>query len=185
MKAKVINSELEDYNASFKVRRMNFEQVIVNYPTGNGIKIFSFSDVECISENKTDDFLIENREFLKIKLKRGIGVAFYSALKESIEENLKEKILNLDVIKDKYSINKRGVWQKELVIFVNKKHPIDIISSGENFKKNSYNIIINEFSKKNFLDLCEEELRCLQKEVEQKNGTITRLQHVIESCEGL
>lgn len=179
MKVKVINSNLEDFNNTFKVRRMNFDQIIVNYPTGDGIKVFLFSDVECISENKIDDFLIENREFLKIKLKRGIGVAFYNALKESIEEEIDEKVTHIKVIKDKYNINKRGIWEKELIIFANKKHPLDIICSGEKFKKDSYNIITNKIFKDNFLEICNVELEHLRKEIEQKNGIISSLEEII------
>lgn len=180
MKVKIINSKLEDFNNTFKVRRMNFNQIIVNYPTGDGIKVFLFNDVECISENKIDEFLIENREFLKIKLKRGMGVAFYNALKESIEEEIDEKVNHIKVIKDKFNINKRGIWEKELIIFANKKHPLNIISSGEKFKKDSYNIITHKILKENFIEICTEELEHLRKEIEQKNGIISSLEEVFE-----
>ena len=60
MKVKIINNSLEDYGNEFKVRRMNYDQIIVNYPTGTGLKKFTYEDVECISENEIDDFLINN-----------------------------------------------------------------------------------------------------------------------------
>lgn len=180
MKVKIINSKLEDFNNTFKVRRMNFDQIIVNYPTGDGIKVFLFDDVECISENKIDEFLIENREFLKVKLKRGMGVAFYNALKESIEEEIDEKVTHIKIIKDKYNINKRGIWEKELIIFVNKKYSLYIISSGEKFKKDSYNITTNKILKENFLEICNDELEYLRKEVAQKNGIISSLEGILQ-----
>ena len=65
MEVKVINNNLDDFGNSFKVRRMNFDKIIVNYPTESGIKSFSFEDVECISENNIDEFLIKNKEFFK------------------------------------------------------------------------------------------------------------------------
>ena len=40
MKVKIINNKLEDYEREFKVRRMNYDQVVVNYPSENGIKVF-------------------------------------------------------------------------------------------------------------------------------------------------
>ena len=114
MKAKVINCKLEDYNSIFKVRRMNFDRIFVNYPNTEGIKDFSFIDVDCVSENKIDEFLINNRQFLKIRLKRGISVIFYNALYTSIKTEVKEEVKNLTVIKDKYRINKKGIWEKEI-----------------------------------------------------------------------
>ena len=40
MEVKIINNKLEDFGSVFKVRRMNFDNIIVNYPTDSGIKIF-------------------------------------------------------------------------------------------------------------------------------------------------
>ena len=42
MEAKVINNKLDDFGGIFKVRRMNFDKIIVNYPADSGIKSFSF-----------------------------------------------------------------------------------------------------------------------------------------------
>ena len=86
MEVKIINNKLDDFGGVFKVRRMNFDNIIINYPIGSGIKSFSFEDVECIRQNDIDEFLIKNRDFLKIKLKRGISVIFYNALYESLYE---------------------------------------------------------------------------------------------------
>ena len=60
MEVKIINNKLDDFGGVFKVRRMNFDNIIVNYPTGSGIKSFSFEDVECISQNNIDEFLIKS-----------------------------------------------------------------------------------------------------------------------------
>jgi len=172
MKVKVINEELEDFGIDFKVRRMNFDNIIVNYPTESGIKSFSFSDVECISENDIDEFLIKNRSFLKIKLKRGISVVFYNALYDSIKYDIKEEIENLSVIKDKYKINKRGIWEKEILLIINNKFPLEIMASGQNFKRSEYNIIINELEKDYFLEICYEEIKKIESEIELNNEII-------------
>ena len=149
MQVKVINSKLDDYGKLFKVRRMNFDKIIVNYPSDSKIKSFDFMDVEYISENDIDSFLIENRYFLKIKLKRGISVVFYNALYDSLKFEIKEEIEKLDVLKDRYRINKRGIWEKEILLFVNNNISLEVIASGKNFQRGGYNIVVNEISKEN------------------------------------
>lgn len=55
MKAKVIE-ENEDKGREFKVRRMNYNEVIINYPTGTGLKTYKYNEVKLISEGEVDDF---------------------------------------------------------------------------------------------------------------------------------
>ena len=59
MKVKIINSNLEDYQKELKLRRMNYDQVVVNYPGGKGIKVFDKLDVE---------FITESENILKLKI---------------------------------------------------------------------------------------------------------------------
>ena len=185
MKAKIINNELEDFGNSFKVRRMNFDNIIVNYPTGSGMKSFSFGDIECISENSIDEFLIKNRSFLKIKLKRGISVVFYNALYDSIKFEIKEEIEDLSVIKDKYKINKRGIWDKEILLIINNKFPLEVMASGQNFKKNEYNIIINRLEKDNFLEIFYAEIKNIESEIELKKATLSSFRVYIEQFKSI
>ena len=49
MIVKIVNTECEDYNKEFKLRRMNYDQVVVNYPSDIGLKVFDKKDVEYIS----------------------------------------------------------------------------------------------------------------------------------------
>jgi hypothetical protein len=180
MEVKVTNNNLEDCGNIFKVRRMNFDKIMVNYSTGNGIKSFSFEDVECISENNIDEFLIKNRSFLKIKLKRGISVVFYNALYDSLKFEIKEEMENLNVLIDKYKINKRGIWEKEMLLIVNNKFPLEVMASGQNFKRNGYNIIINKVEKDNFLEICDLEIINIESEIELKNRTISSFREAME-----
>ena len=46
--AKIINKDLEEFEREFKVRRMNYDQVVVNYPSDIGLKVFDKKDVEYI-----------------------------------------------------------------------------------------------------------------------------------------
>lgn len=172
MKVKIINNSLEDYGNEFKVRRMNYDQIIVNYPTGTGLKKFIYEDVECISENEIDDFLINNRMYLKIKLKRGISVTFYNSLNEALKLEIGEEVKNLNILKDKYNINKRGIWEKQILLVANDKFPLEIYASGQNFKRNSYNMNINEVEKTTFLDECNEEINRINREIEERNHII-------------
>lgn len=168
MEVKVINNKLEDFERVFKVRRMNYDQVLVNYSSGNGLKCFEFNDVEFIEETKIDEFLIENKEYLKIKLKRGISVIFYSALKNSLESEIHEEAKRLNILIDKYKVNKRGIWEKDIVLMINEKFPIQVKASGQNFKKDSYNIDIRTIEKDDFLQLCNAEIERINKEIHSR-----------------
>ena len=87
MKAKV-NINNKDLNKEFKVKRLNIDEVIVKYPYDCGLKSYKYNEVELISEGEIDDFLINNKSFLQVKLNRGISVFFYRVLKESIEKEI-------------------------------------------------------------------------------------------------
>ena len=69
MRVKIINHNSEDYQKELKLRRMNYDQVVVNYPDQKGIKVFGKEEVEFITESEVDEFLIKYNDFLKIKLK--------------------------------------------------------------------------------------------------------------------
>lgn len=56
MKIKIKDNNSLDKGREFKVRRMNYDQVVVNYPGEKGIEILKTDDVEFISENEFDDF---------------------------------------------------------------------------------------------------------------------------------
>lgn len=169
MQVKIINDKLEEYGQIFKVRRMNYDQVVVNYPNDTGLACFNVEDIEYISESKIDEFLFDNRQFLKIKLKRGISVTFYSALKETLEMEVNEKLTDINVLIDKYKVNKRGIWDKNLVILINEKVPVEVNANGQNFKKDSYNIIVKTLEKDYFVQLCTNEIRRIEKKINYMN----------------
>ena len=159
MRVKVINSNLSDYGKEFKVRRMNYDQVVVNYPGAKGINVFNKIDLEFITESEVDKFLIKYNDFLKIKLNRGISVTLYKAILDAIENELNIDFENLNLLKDKYSVNKRGVWEKEILSLINNKFAIKIVASGQNFKKSGFNIEIIEVFKEEFLEICAFEIK--------------------------
>lgn len=183
MKVRVKNEKNSDFNKEFKVRRMNYDQVVVNYPNSKGINIFLNNDVEFITESDIDEFLIKNKYFLKIKLNRGISIAFYKILLDTIQSQFELEIKSLNLLKDKYKVNKRGIWDKEIVCMINDNIPINIIANGENFKKTGYNISIEEIKKEDFLELCVFEIKKIEKEIEEKQLQLSRYGIAINGVE--
>ena len=180
MKVKIINSNLEDYQKELKLRRMNYDQVVVNYPGGKGIKVFDKLDVEFITESEVDEFLIKYSDFLKIKLNRGISVALYKGILDTIEKELKINFESLNLLRDKYAVNKRGIWEKEILCVINEKMPIKIIADGQNFKKSGFNINIEEVEKEEFLEICAFEIKKINKEIKEKEDLLKRYGEGIE-----
>lgn len=180
MKVKIINSNSEDYQKELKLRRMNYDQVVVNYPNEKGIKVFDKVEVEFITENEIDEFLIKYSDFLKIKLNRGISVALYKCILDTIENELKIDFKSLNLLRDKYIVNKRGIWEKEILCVINDIMPIRIVASGQNFKKSGFNININEISKEEFLEICAFEIKKINKEIKEKEDLLGRYGKAIE-----
>ena len=180
MKVKIINSNSEDYQKELKLRRMNYDQVVVNYPNEKGIKVFDKGEVEFITENEIDEFLIKYSDFLKIKLNRGISVALYKCILDTIENELKIDFKSLNLLRDKYIVNKRGIWEKEILCVINDIMPIKIVASGQNFKKSGFNININEISKEEFLEICAFEIKKINKEIKEKEDLLGRYGKAIE-----
>ena len=180
MKVKVINENSRYFGGIFKVIRMNFDNIMVNYQDVGGAKSFSFNDVECVSENEIDEFLIKNRNFLKIKLKRGISVLFYNALYESLELEIKEEIKELSLLRDKNKLHKNKVWEKEMLLLINNKFPLEVRASGKNFKKNGYSININKMERDNFLEVCYGEIEIIEDQINLKKGILSSLKEAID-----
>ncbi len=173
MKVKIINNELKDSGREFKVRRMNYDQIVVNYPGQKGIEVFKSHDVEFVSESEFDDFLIEHRYLLKIKINRGISIVFYKYLFEELEKVMEHKIEDFKVLKDSFKVvNKRGIWEKEIVIMLNHKYAIQVDVSGEKFKKDSYRYDIRELTVNELKEFCQFNIERLKKDIENKNNEL-------------
>ena len=180
MKVKIINPNSEDYQKELKLRRMNYDQVVVNYPGEKGIKVFDKVEVEFITESEVDEFLIKYNDFLKIKLNRGISVALYKGILDTIENELKIDFKSLNLLRDKYVVNKRGIWEKEILCVINDVMPIKITASGQNFKKSGFNIDIDEILKEEFLEICAFEIKKINKEIKEKEDILSRYGEAIE-----
>ena len=180
MIVKIVNTECEDYNKEFKLRRMNYDQVVVNYPDSKGIRVFNKDSVEFITETEIDEFLVKYNDFLKIKLNRGISVALYKAILDTIENEYNIEFKSLNLLKDKYAVNKRGVWEKEILCVINEIIPIKINASGQNFKKSGFNIKVEEVNKEEFFEICSFKIKKINKEIKEKEDILARYGMVIE-----
>ena len=180
MKVKIINSNSQDYERELKLRRMNYDQVVVNYPNEKGMKVFDKEEVEFIIESEVDEFLIKYNDFLKIKLNRGISVVLYKGTLDAIENELKIDFESLNLLKDKYSVNKRGIWEKEILCVINEIMPIKIMANGQNFRKSGFNINIDEIEKDEFLEICAFEIKKINKEIKEKEDLLGRYGEAIE-----
>ena len=180
MIVKIVNTECEDYNKEFKLRRMNYDQVVVNYPDSKGIRVFNKDSVEFITEIEIDEFLVKYNDFLKIKLNRGISVALYKAILDTIENEYNIEFKSLNLLKDKYAVNKRGVWEKEILCVINEIIPIKINASGQNFKKSGFNIKVEEVNKEEFFEICSFEIKKINKEIKEKEDILARYCMAIE-----
>ena len=180
MIVKIVNTECEDYNKEFKLRRMNYDQVVVNYPDSKGIRVFNKDSVEFITETEIDEFLVKYNDFLKIKLNRGISVVLYKAILDTIENEYNIEFKSLNLLKDKYAVNKRGVWEKEILCVINEIIPIKINASGQNFKKSGFNIKVEEVNKEEFFEICSFEIKKINKEIKEKEDILARYGMVIE-----
>ena len=180
MIVKIVNTECEDYNKEFKLRRMNYDQVVVNYPDSKGIRVFNKDSVEFITETEIDEFLVKYNDFLKIKLNRGISVALYKAILDTIENEYNIEFKSLNLLKDKYAVYKRGVWEKEILCVINEIIPIKINASGQNFKKSGFNIKVEEVNKEEFFEICSFEIKKINKEIKEKEDILARYGMAIE-----
>ena len=180
MKVKIINSNSQDYERELKLRRMNYDQVVVNYQNEKGMKVFDKEEVEFIIESEVDEFLIKYNDFLKIKLNRGISVVLYKGILDAIENELKIDFESLNLLKDKYSVNKRGIWEKEILCVINEIMPIKIMANGQNFRKSGFNINIDEIEKDEFLEICTFEIKKINKEIKEKEDLLGRYGEAIE-----
>lgn len=181
MLVKIIDKTLDDYDKEFKVRRMNYDQVVVNYPSSKGIKVFNNREIDFITESEVDEFLIKYNDFLKIKLNRGVSVALYKALLEIIESQLNVKFENLNLLRDKHVVNKRGIWEKEIIAVINKSIPVKILAVGQNFKKVGFNINLDQIDENEFFDMCCFEIEKIENEIKLKEDSLARYGMAIEN----
>lgn len=169
MKIRVVNQGLSEFNRSYKVKNINYDMVIA-VENDEFIPLF-MEDIELIPENEYDEMIIEYRDILKIKLGKSISMKFYAALINCIEERIGKKLISLDVLRDEYSINKRGVWEKKLILVVNHAIPLDISVIGEKYAE-QFSITFKDITLQSFIEGCGENIKHIRREIEEKENSI-------------
>lgn len=183
MKFKITDSNMEEYNIELKIRRMNYDQVVVNYPNKSGIKTFKMKDGELISEGEVDDIIKKNLDLLKIKINRGTSALFYKGIIDSIEESFKE-VKSLEVLNDfSKGVNKRGFWDKDILIYLNGRYPIKIEASGRNFREDSYKFNIKVLEQPEFLEMCHFNMEKLKEQRAWRKRQLEIYKKIVEKIE--
>jgi hypothetical protein len=176
MRIRVINQELSEFNHDYKVKNINYDMVVVQ--ENNETIPFAMDDIELIPENKYDDLIIKYKDILKIRLGHNISAALYTALVRCIEDKTGEKLKHLDVLNDEYSVNKRGIWEKKLVVVVNHVVPLNITVIGEKYVE-KFSITFKDITLQDFIDGCSENIKRIRKEIEEKENDIKAYKRAI------
>lgn len=169
MRIRIINEELSNFNHDYKVKNMNYDMVV--FEENNESLPINMDDVELIPENKYEELISKYKDILKVRLGNSISTALYAALIDCIEDRINGTLEGLDVLKDEYKISKRGIWEKKLIIVVNDYIPLDITVIGQKYSK-EFSITFKDIILKDFINGCCEDMKCLAKEIEEKQKNI-------------
>lgn len=183
MKFKITDSNIDGYNKEFKIRRMNYSQVVVDYPDNKGIRTLKMECGELIPEGEVDEVIKKHKDLLKIKIQRGISALFYKDLINELEEAFKE-VENIKVLNDfSRNANKRGVWDKNILLYLNNSYPLKIEASGRNFREESYKFNINVIDKPEFLEICYFNMKKLSEQVAWREKQIEDYKKIVKDLE--
>ncbi|WP_300263069.1 hypothetical protein [Clostridium sp.] len=183
MKFRITNENIDGYNTELKIRRMNYDQVVVNYQNNSGIKTFKIDDGELISEGEVDDIIKKYIDLLKIKINRGTSALFYKGIIESIEESI-EEVKSLKVLNDfTKSTSKRGIWDKEILIYLNDRYPIKIEAIGRNFREDSYKFNIKVLEEAEFIKMCYFNIGKLNNQITWRERQLNIYKKIVEKIE--
>ena len=91
-----------------------------------------------------------------------------------MENEIDEELNDLNVLRDRYKVNKRGIWEKELICVINNSLPMKVIASGQNFKRDNYSILITPLEIQGFMEGAKEEINRIRKEIKQKEVLLSR-----------
>ncbi|WP_300347992.1 hypothetical protein [Clostridium sp.] len=179
MKFKITDFNIDGYNTEFKIRRMNYSQVVIDYPDNKGIRTIKMECGELIPEGEVDEVIKKHKDLLKIKIQRGISALFYKDLVNELEESFKE-VKNIKVLNDfSRSANKRGVWDKNILLYLNNSYPLKIEASGRNFIEESYKFSINVIDKPEFLEICYFNMKKLSEQVAWREKQIEDYKKIV------
>lgn len=177
MKVKILNNKNYSSNEEFKVLSMNYDFVMIQF---NDDKIVLKSgEVELLPESKGEVVFTKYKDILKIKLDNGIPMHFYAAFINFIEEIIENKVEEIDVLEDSYSFIKKGIWEKKLLVVINKSKVFRISAVGEKFGKD-FRFTIKQVNLADFIDQCSLKVEKLQNEIVEKHDLKNRYQNSLK-----
>lgn len=171
MRIEVINKELQTFGKNLKAKGINYDMVVA---LDNNEKVgINMDDVELIPENKYEKMIVSHIDMLKIKLEKEISPALYMALLNCIEEKIGGKLENIELLNDSYSISKRGIWEKKLILVVNDSIPLDINIIGQKYAE-EFSITFKDITLEQFIEGCKENIDHLENEIAESLNSIER-----------
>lgn len=177
MKIKVVNKDYTMFDQEYKVVNMNYDMVVVN---NEGDKVpLKMEDVEVIPENDYENIVAECRDILKVRLDKGISLAFYTALFQCIKEKINGQITSIDVFKDDYKVSRRGIWEKSLMIVVNDAVPFEITAVAESHTK-KFSITVKDMPLEKFVETTSYNIRQIKKEISQKEMLVNLYKNAVK-----
>jgi hypothetical protein len=177
VKVKILNKELSHYNEELKVKKLNFDMVMVQ--AENEKLCFSQEDVKIIPENEYEKSILRCTDIIKIKLNRGMSLLFYTAVLDSLENTIGGKVESLDLLKDEFRPLRKGLWEKLILVVINKQYAFTVSTTGRNFGKN-FDVTISERRLEDFIDECRVEIEWLENEIEDKKRLVYRYKRAIK-----
>lgn len=164
MKAKILNNNIYG-DEKFKVMSMNYDFIILK--VNDDKKIVQREDVELIPENDYEGIFCRYKDILKIKLNKGITPSFYPAFISYMENMIGNKVDQVDVLEDEYKLIKKGIWEKQLLVVINKLRIFKISTIGEKYGE-SFRFTIKEKNLNEFSEECKNKVKVLENEIEEK-----------------
>ncbi|MDF2883314.1 MAG: hypothetical protein K0R54_3871 [Clostridiaceae bacterium] len=169
MKIKVINRNLDTFNMEFKVLNMNYDSVLIN---NNGQKkLLKSADVELIPESSLESIIAKYKDIIKIKLNKGISLAFYSVIIKLMEDKIGNKITSIDVLEDEFEFIKKGIWRKKMLLMINESITLRILTSGTKFGEN-FNVTISDVQLSEFIEECLFSIDEADKKIKEQESNI-------------
>lgn len=177
VKVKIINDRLSHYNEELKVKKLNYDMVVVQ--NDDEKLYYNQQDVKIIPENEYEQVILRCKDIIKIKLNRGISLLFYTAVLDSIEKMIGGKVQSLDLLKDEFRNLRKGLWEKLLLIVINNQYAFTVTVTGRNFGKN-FDVMVSERRLEDFIDECKVEIEWLENEIEDKKNLVFKYREAIK-----
>lgn len=178
---KIIVKKKQDnyYGEEFDVVKMNYDNVLAcDRNTGTRIN-FRKTDIKFKGDNDYEKAIEKCNDLLKIKLSPKMSIALYQAIYEAIFSNIGQSIKHMDVIKDNDRKLKKGLWEKIVLVAVNKTIYLELSIVGRNYSQR-FEMYVKTIDKSQFAEECAKEMQRLTNEKEIAGKKIKEFKKYLE-----